>query len=150
MLNKLFNQTDEISAERAQAEENNEPVEETEPFINALVLLPTRELAVQVLKVLDKILENLEGEENQKNYRFLRCLISGGFAVEKQERLLGKTPQILIATVGRLWDLVKAGQHPELKTLALSTFLILDEVDRILELGQFKELANVLKFLDDP
>jgi len=94
--------------------------------------LPTRELAVQVKQVIKIILGNCGEKEI---YRFRTCLVSGGFAVEKQERELKKVPEILISTVGRLWDLIQAAQHESLETLSRSHFLILDEIDRILELG---------------
>lgn len=110
-------------------------------------MLPTRELAVQVKQVIKKILSQV-GE--LAKYRFRTCLIAGGFAVEKQERELRHTPEILIATAGRLWDLIEGGQHPSLLTLSKSQFLIFDEIDRILELGQYKELEKVLKFVEDP
>jgi ATP-dependent RNA helicase DDX24/MAK5 len=88
--------------------------------------------------------------KNTPKYRFRTCLVTGGFAVEKQERLLSKTPEILIATIGRLWDLIQNCQHDSLETLCKSHFLIFDEIDRILELGQYKELEMVLKFLENP
>jgi len=47
-------------------------------------------------------------------------------------------PEILITTAGRLWDLIQGCQYSILKTLSQSHFLIFDEIDRILELGQFK------------
>ena len=77
-------------------------------------------------------------------------LISGGFAVQKQARLLQKKPDILISTIGRLWDLIQTNQHDSLNTLAQCDFLVFDEVDRILELGQFKELSHILNFLENP
>lgn len=70
--------------------------------------------------------------------------------MEKQERELKKIPEILIATAGRLWDLIEGAQHPSLKTLCKSQFLIFDEIDRILELGQYKELEKVLKYIENP
>ena len=137
MLNKLFNDADTPTPEG----------EEEEQKISSLILLPTRELAVQVLKVLQQVLSHCK---DQEKYRFRSCLISGGFSVKKQERILGTYPDILIATIGRLWDLIESGEHASLRGLALSDFLVLDEVDRILELGQYKELSNVLKYLEDP
>lgn len=74
-------------------------------MIDTCILLPTRELAVQVQQVIKVILSNTgEGAI----YKFRSCLVVGGFAVEKQERELKKTPEILISTVGRLWDLIQA------------------------------------------
>lgn len=116
-------------------------------YINTCILLPTRELAVQVQQVVKNIISQVADIDK---YRFRTCLIAGGFAVEKQERELTKTPEILIATVGRLWDLIQSGQHESLLTLCRSHFLIFDEIDRILELGQYKELEMVLKFFEDP
>lgn len=115
--------------------------------IDTCILLPTRELAVQVKQVIKIILGNCGEKEI---YRFRTCLVSGGFAVEKQERELKKVPEILISTVGRLWDLIQAAQHESLETLSRSHFLILDEIDRILELGQYKQLELVLKYIDNP
>lgn len=73
--------------------------------IDTCILLPTRELAVQVKQVIKSILSNVG---DKQIYRFRTCLVAGGFAVEKQERELKKTPEILISTVGRLWDLIQA------------------------------------------
>lgn len=139
MLNKLFNDMDKKLAAVDEEEE--------EEKICSLVLMPTRELAVQVQKIIEKILNACKDEEN---YRFRSVLISGGFSSEKQDRLLKTSPDILIATIGRLWDIIKNDYTHNLKKLGRSDFLILDEVDRILELGQFKELKNVLKFLENP
>lgn len=71
--------------------------------IDTCILLPTRELAVQVKQVIKSILSNAGDSEI---YRFRTCLVAGGFAVEKQERELRKAPDVLISTVGRLWDLI--------------------------------------------
>lgn len=122
-------------------------IKEEEDKICSLVLMPTRELAVQVQKIVEKILSKCKEEEK---YRFRSVLISGGFSSEKQDRLLKYSPDILIATIGRLWDILKNDFTRKLTKLARSDFLILDEVDRILELGQFKELQNILKFLENP
>lgn len=63
----------------------------------ALILTPTRELAVQVKDHLTDLCK----------YTDLRiALVVGGLAYEKQERLLKKRPEIVVATPGRLWDLI--------------------------------------------
>lgn len=137
VLNKLF----------FQAEKSIEG--EKEDKISALILMPTRELAVQVHKIVEMVLEKCREEEK---FRFRSVLISGGFSSEKQERLLKSSPDIMIATIGRLWDILEnnVAVNESLKKIGDSDFLVLDEVDRILELGQFKELTNVLKFLENP
>lgn len=109
--------------------------------------MPTRELAVQVHKILEMVLEKCKEDEK---FRFRSVLISGGFSSEKQERLVGSNPDIIIATIGRLWDILQNDFNQHLKKLGNCDFLILDEVDRILELGQFKELKNVMKFIENP
>ena len=63
----------------------------------ALILTPTRELAVQVRNHLNDIC---------KYTKINIALIVGGLAHEKQERILNKRPEIIVATPGRLWELV--------------------------------------------
>jgi hypothetical protein len=54
--------------------------------------------------------------------------IVGGIAAPKQERLLSYSPPILVATPGRLWQLVQ--EHPYLSDLSSVKFLVVDEADR--------------------
>ncbi|MEM6489465.1 MAG: DEAD/DEAH box helicase, partial [Pseudomonadota bacterium] len=100
----------------------------------ALVLVPTRELAVQI-------------EEQARRFagklRIKTQLVLGGMSRGAQIRALGRGVDILIATPGRLTDLVRAG-HVRLDATAL---LVLDEADRLLDMGfapQVKELAGRL------
>lgn len=62
-----------------------------------MVLTPTRELAVQVKDHLVHICKYTDIKV---------ALIVGGLAHEKQERILSKRPEIVVATPGRLWELV--------------------------------------------
>lgn len=62
-------------------------------------------------------------------------------------RILSKIPNIVIATPGRLWDLIQNEKSKSLRMLAGIRFLVFDEVDRIVELGQFEELGKVLNFI---
>lgn len=78
------------------------------------------------------------------------CLISGGFSDKKQERELLKEPEIIIATIGRFHDFLKRREFDILENLPMTSFLIFDEVDRILELGQFKEVETIIKFIENP
>lgn len=61
--------------------------------------------------------------------------------------MLSKKPHILISTAGRLWDLIDKENVKYLKTLPGVKYLVLDEADRMIELGQFKEISKVLNFL---
>lgn len=114
----------------------------------SLVLLPTRELAMQVESVLKGVLDQLRTSYPKTRIRSMT--ISGGFAEEKQLRLLESKPKVVIATIGRIWDLLQNGKSEELKAIASVDFLILDEIDRIIDLGQMKELQNVLKYIENP
>ncbi|KAH8076678.1 DEAD-box ATP-dependent RNA helicase [Aureococcus anophagefferens] len=74
---------------------------------------------------------------------------------QKQERVLAKGPPIVVATPGRLWELVDGGKAaPVRRALEERTlrFLVLDEADRMLEPGAFDELAKLAAayLIDDP
>ena len=56
----------------------------------------------------------------------------GGIAPVKQERLLRAAPQVVVATPGRLWDLMRHGQ-PHLTQLDSLSFFVLDEADRMMQ-----------------
>lgn len=114
----------------------------------SLILLPTRELAIQVQNVLKAVVKQLEllfpGQ------KVTSCTLAGGFSLDKQQRILSYGPHLVIATVGRLWDVLSSGKSEDLKKVASCSFLVLDEVDRIIDLGQMKELQQVLKYIEDP
>ena len=67
--------------------------------------------------------------------------IVGGMSIEKQRRLLGRQPDIVVGTPGRLWELASDGFTPHLSSLHEVRFFVLDEVDRMVDAGHFKELA---------
>lgn len=97
-----------------------------------LVVLPTRELAVQVEHSLQRI---------GKELGLKTALLIGGEAMGKQLRALKFGPHIIIATPGRLID------HMEQKTVNLSTVkvLVLDEADRMLDMGFAPQLKRILQ-----
>ena len=102
--------------------------------IRALVLTPTRELAIQV-------------EESVKVYAKHTALSSlvvyGGVDIKTQTPQLKKGVEVLVATPGRLLD------HIEQKTLSLSQvqILVLDEADRMLDMGFMPDLKRILALL---
>ncbi|KAH9922487.1 P-loop containing nucleoside triphosphate hydrolase protein [Fomitopsis serialis] len=70
--------------------------------------------------------------------------IVGGMSAQKQRRLLSRGVDVLVATPGRLWDIIQeddelAGQIEKLR------FLVLDEADRMIETGHFAEMENILR-----
>lgn len=102
--------------------------------VRALVLTPTRELAAQV-------------SDNVKAYsEFLHLnstVIFGGVNQNPQVRAIRNGVDVLIATPGRLLDLV--GQN--LLSLAKVEFLVLDEADRMLDMGFLRDIKKVLSLL---
>lgn len=120
--------------------ESNNKSGESKPLF-ALILTPTRELAVQVKDHLVAITK----------YTDIRvAAIFGGLAVVKQERVLSKCPEIVVATPGRLWELLNEGNE-HLNKLSSVNFLVVDETDRMIEKGHFEELKLILDRLNaDP
>ncbi|XP_076979546.1 ATP-dependent RNA helicase DDX24 [Tamandua tetradactyla] len=104
-----------------------------------LVLTPTRELAVQVKQHIDAV-ARFTGIKT--------AILVGGMSTQKQQRMLNRRPEIVIATPGRLWELVK-GKHPHLSNLRQLRCLVVDEADRMVEKGHFAELSQLLEMLSD-
>ncbi|NXK97859.1 DDX24 helicase, partial [Formicarius rufipectus] len=104
-----------------------------------LVLTPTRELAVQVKHHIDAV---------AKFTGIKTAILVGGMAAQKQERVLNRKPEIVIATPGRLWELIKE-RHPHLSNLRQLRCLVIDEADRMVEKGHFLELSQLLEVLND-
>jgi len=102
----------------------------------ALVLLPTRELCVQVAEVLSPLAEDLG----------MRCVaVYGGADIERQIKQLRKGCEVIIATPGRLIDL---GDRGELSVEQLET-LVLDEADRMADMGFMPQVEWVLRRLTE-
>ncbi|CAO5682886.1 MAG: ATP-dependent RNA helicase DeaD [Holosporales bacterium] len=101
------------------------------PKSNALILTPTRELATQVLDQVKKIAGQL---------KVPTALLIGGDSYEKQMKQLRARPRIVVGTPGRIND------HLDRKTLILSNtdFLVMDETDRMLDMGFMVQLEEIL------
>lgn len=97
-----------------------------------LVLLPTRELAIQV----NDALQNLGRSLNLKT-----AVLIGGESMHRQLMLLRNRPHVIIATPGRLID------HLKQKSLVLNQvgILVLDEADRMLDMGFAPQLKQILQ-----
>ncbi|KAJ2156802.1 ATP-dependent RNA helicase [Coemansia sp. RSA 552] len=104
-----------------------------------LVLTPTRELAIQVKNHLVAM-----SKFNGANI----VVVVGGMSQAKQERVLKSNPDIIVATPGRLWELVSTNDA-YLQQLKGIRFLVVDEADRMLEPGHFKELRFIFKALNE-
>ncbi|KAJ2447465.1 ATP-dependent RNA helicase [Coemansia sp. RSA 2440] len=104
-----------------------------------LVLTPTRELAIQVK-------DHLTAMSRFNRARVVA--IVGGMSQAKQERLLNSSPDIIVATPGRFWELVSTNDA-YLKQLQSIRFLAVDEADRMLEPGHFRELKDIFKAINE-
>jgi superfamily II DNA/RNA helicase len=115
------------------AQGDRQPTRPARPL--ALVLLPTRELAVQVHDVLAPLARKLN----------LRAVaVYGGADIDRQVAKLRKGVDLVIATPGRLIDL---GDRGEVAVDALET-LVLDEADRMADMGFMPQVEWVLRRLD--
>lgn len=101
------------------------------PCVQALVITPTRELALQITAVAQQLAEAVGVKV---------LTIYGGQGVTRQQKKMEQTPQLVIATPGRLLD------HLRRKTLSLNgvTQLVLDEADQLLHMGFLDEVEEIL------
>ena len=106
-------------------------------FMTALIITPTRELARQILVVVNQLLDNSDKIRSA-------CLI-GGEAMGKQLKQLRKAPRIIIGTPGRIND------HLENENLDLMDcgYLVLDETDRMLDMGFGIQIDYTLQYLPE-
>ncbi|KAK3333737.1 DEAD-domain-containing protein [Cercophora scortea] len=105
----------------------------------ALFLSPTRELAHQIA---DHIKELCAGLPTPPYI----CTVTGGLSEQKQQRQLARA-DIIIGTPGRMWEIMSAGSAI-LDSLRQISFLVVDEADRLLKDGHFKEAEEIIKALD--
>ncbi|CAN9088083.1 unnamed protein product [Alternaria alternata] len=106
----------------------------------ALIIAPTRELAHQINAHLIALCA--KGDFDPPYI----ASITGGLSVQKQRRQLEKA-DIVVGTPGRLWEVISGGQGllPKFKQIK---FLVVDEADRLLSEGHFKEMGEILKVLE--
>ncbi|MFW2441895.1 DEAD/DEAH box helicase [Aliarcobacter butzleri] len=102
--------------------------------VRALILTPTRELAAQVAQSV---------ETYGKYLPFKSAVIFGGVGINPQKALLKKGVDIIIATPGRLLDLISQDSLD----LSKIEFLVLDEADRVLDMGFINDIKKILAIL---
>lgn len=108
-------------------------IDPTKKQIQALVLAPTRELCIQISNDLKKF---------SKNIKALRIVpVYGGEDIRTQLKQLDSTPQIVVATPGRLIDLIERGKIE----LGAIDFLTLDEADEMLNMGFKDDIETILQ-----
>ncbi len=110
-------------------------IDANDPVIQALILAPTRELAQQIKKQLFKLTKYIDDKI------FVEA-VYGGEKIDRQINNLKRTTHIVVATPGRLIDLIERGDV-NIKNLKI---LVLDEADEMLSLGFKQELNRILKY----
>lgn len=108
---------------------------ESEQRSFALILTPTRELAIQIKEQFQALGGGLGVES---------AVLVGGLEKQQQENALKRRPHVLIATPGRLVDHLETTKGFSLSSIR---YLVLDEADRILNLDYEKELDQILRVL---
>ena len=103
------------------------------PDVQGLILAPTRELAIQIADELRGLLTHYQG--------IRVAVLYGGAGIGGQIQQLQKHPQIVVATPGRLMD------HYNRKTIRLDKIqtVVLDEADRMLDMGFFKDVTKIIE-----
>ena len=101
----------------------------------ALVTCPTRELATQVMSAIKDLISD--------KINIKTALLIGGESMHKQLRQLGKRSRLIVGTPGRIND------HLKRRSLNLSAtkYLVLDETDRMLDMGFSPQIEMILKFV---
>ena len=109
-----------------------EHIDPTSEDLQGLILAPTRELAIQICDELRSLLTYYTG--------IRVAVVYGGAGIGSQIKALERKPQIVVATPGRLMD------HYNRKTLRLDKIqtVVLDEADRMLDMGFFKDVTKIL------
>lgn len=101
------------------------------PFVQALIITPTRELASQITEEIEKLADPLE----------INVLsLYGGKDVERQKRSLAGQPQIVIGTPGRILD------HLKQRTINFGRLqmLVLDEADQMIKMGFLEDVDTII------
>jgi len=110
-----------------------EHIDPESPDVQGLILAPTRELAIQIGDELRGLLTYFNG--------IRVAVLYGGAGIGGQIKQMEKKPQIVVATPGRLMD------HYNRKTIRLDKIqtVVLDEADRMLDMGFFKDVTKIIE-----
>ncbi|KAF9992352.1 ATP-dependent RNA helicase dbp7, partial [Entomortierella chlamydospora] len=113
----------------------------------AIIMTPTRELAKQILQVLETLLRMPPSSTTGKkrSHWIVPGIVIGGDKKKSEKARLRKGVNILVGTPGRLLDHLQNTQSFNVQSLR---WLVLDEADRLLELGFEESMTAILKILD--
>ncbi|KAF2227310.1 P-loop containing nucleoside triphosphate hydrolase protein [Elsinoe ampelina] len=106
----------------------------------AVIVSPTRELAHQISQHLLELSQGFPGEKP------VIATLVGGLSIQKQQRFMEKA-DVIVGTPGRLWEVISGGKDL-ISRMKQMQYLVLDEADRLLSQGHFKDLEELLNALD--
>ena len=112
-------------------------IDTSKPVVQALILAPTRELVQQIKKQLFKFTKYTDEKIFVEG-------VYGGEKIDKQINALRRTTHVIVATPGRLLDLIERGDV-NIKEIKI---LVLDEADEMLSMGFKQDLNRILKYTD--
>ncbi|KAJ1602696.1 hypothetical protein NDA14_000210 [Ustilago hordei] len=165
ILNHLFENAENAIASSSS---RRNALEQVPPPLGALILCPTRELALQVSSHLTEIVRasciiSADDDDDQAEISHKKLLgrpqiavVCGGMSEQKQRRLLqGRSRasdrqsgvDIIIATPGRLWEMTRLDDHLAAR-IKQTRFLVLDEADRMVQVGHFAEMEHILNLVN--
>ncbi|KAN0066208.1 ATP-dependent RNA helicase [Thecaphora frezii] len=139
----------------------DDEVDESLPTpLGALILTPTRELALQVATHLSDVIRascrSSPSDDVVSKRKLSRrphvAVVCGGMSEQKQKRMLeGRSrssggADIVVATPGRLWEMARLDDRLAAR-IKRTRFLVLDEADRMVEVGHFAEMEHILKLV---
>ncbi|CAD8123931.1 unnamed protein product [Paramecium sonneborni] len=104
----------------------------SQQYSKALIILPTRELALQCFEMFEKL---------NKYANCTAALVIGAVPIQQQEVELRKYPDIIIGTPGRIVDLLTNSSSIEIQNIEI---LVFDEADRLMEMGFENEIKQIL------
>ncbi|KAJ3299049.1 hypothetical protein HDU79_000008 [Rhizoclosmatium sp. JEL0117] len=105
-----------------------------------MIVCPSRELARQTYDVAKAMSEALASKRRYPELRILLCM--GGISMQDQMSTLRAGPHIVIATPGRLQDMLNKGKF----NLDLCRYLCLDEADRMIDMGFEDDVRNIMSY----
>ncbi|WFD26397.1 RNA helicase [Malassezia nana] len=111
--------------------------------IKSVILCPSRELALQILKVGKDLARGWHGDDEAQREAIRWALIVGGESLDEQFAMMTANPDVVIATPGRLLHLV-VEMNLDLKAVE---YVVFDEADRLFEMGFADQLEELLRRL---
>ncbi|WFD00864.1 RNA helicase [Malassezia yamatoensis] len=111
--------------------------------VKSIIICPSRELAMQILRVGKDVARGWRGDDHTQNEPIRWALIVGGESLDQQFAIMAGNPDVVIATPGRMLHLV-VEMNMDLKAVE---YVVFDEADRLFEMGFAEQLEELLRRL---